>query len=45
MYYSDKILPNSNYVSTHGLFLPSYITIMNKDIDYICKLIKLFFLK
>ena len=42
MYYSDKILVNSNFVSNKGLFLPSYVTLKNNQIDYICNLIKLF---
>ena len=42
IYYSNEILPNSNYVCSRGLFLPSYITINDEDILQICKLIKLF---
>jgi perosamine synthetase len=41
MYYSDDILPNSNYVCTRGLFLPSHITLTNNEIKYICKIIKI----
>ena len=40
MYYSDDILPNSNYVSTKGLFLPSYITLTNDEILYTCRILK-----
>tara|TARA_B100001758_G_scaffold2877_1_gene2341 strand:+ start:6878 stop:8731 length:1854 start_codon:yes stop_codon:yes gene_type:complete len=40
IYYSNDIFPNSNYVCKHGLFLPSYITLTNNDILYICKIIK-----
>ena len=40
MYYSDTILPNSNYVCTKGLFLPSYITLTNEEILYICRIIR-----
>tara|TARA_A100001015_G_scaffold251215_1_gene290091 strand:- start:30 stop:1913 length:1884 start_codon:yes stop_codon:yes gene_type:complete len=42
MYYSDETLINSNFVSNKGLFLPSYITISNEQIDYICNIINLF---
>lgn len=42
MYYSEETLINSNYVSTKGLFLPSYITLTNNQIDYICNIIKSF---
>ena len=37
IYYTDNTLPNSNYVCTKGLFLPSYITLTNDEILYICK--------
>jgi perosamine synthetase len=39
IYYSDKILPNSDYVSKHGLFLPSFITLTDVQILYICKIL------
>jgi len=42
MYYSTEIFKNSHYVSEHGLFLPSFITITDNDIHQICKLIKLY---
>ena len=42
MYYSKKVLLNSNYICSKGLFLPSYITIKNEDILQICKLINFF---
>ena len=42
MYYVENTFKNSNYISTKGLFLPSYITIKDDDIKHICKLIKLF---
>ena len=42
MYYSNEILVNSNFVSSKGLFLPSYVTLKSSQIDYICNLIKLF---
>ena len=43
IYHSDIILQNSNYVSNHGLFLPSYITLTDDDILFICKIIKVFY--
>ena len=42
IYYSDEVMKNSNYVCNKGLFLPSYITLTNDEILYICKLIILF---
>ena len=45
MYYSEETLISSNYVSTKGLFLPSYVTLKSSQIDYICNLIKLFLLQ
>jgi perosamine synthetase len=42
MYYSDTILPNSNYVSRKGLYLPSYVTLTDQQIRHICNLIKTF---
>ena len=42
VYYSDEVLKNSNYVCNNGLFLPSYITLSDNEIIYICKLIGLF---
>jgi len=44
IYNSDIILKNSNYACNNGLFLPSYITLNNDDILYICKLIKIYYL-
>ncbi len=41
IYYSDKILPNSNYICNNGLFLPSYITLTDEQILYICKILKI----
>jgi len=43
MYYNEEIFLHSQYVSEHGLFLPSYITIKNKEILQICKLINFFY--
>jgi len=45
MYYNKDIFENSNYVSSKGLFLPSYITIKNDDIKQICKLIIFYYNK
>ena len=45
MYYNKDIFVNSQYVSNNGLFLPSYITLEDKDILQICKLIKIFYIK
>ena len=42
MYYDESIFPNSNKVSTKGLYLPSYVTLSNEQIVYICNLIKTF---
>lgn len=42
MYYSDFILPNSNYVSNNGLYLPSYVTLTDQQIKHICNLIRSF---
>ena len=42
MYYEDSILPNSNYVSNNGLYLPSYVTLTNEQIIHICNLIRAF---
>ena len=43
VYYVEDVFENSEYVSKNGLFLPSYITIEDRDIQQICKLIKLFY--
>jgi perosamine synthetase len=42
MYYDHIIFPNSNKVSTKGLYLPSYVTLSNEQILHICNLIKTF---
>ena len=42
MYYDDIVFPNSNKVSTKGLYLPSYVTLSNEQILHICNLIKTF---
>jgi perosamine synthetase len=43
MYYNDIIHINSNYVSKYGLFLPTHILLTNNEINYISKLINLFY--
>ena len=43
VYLDDRNLKNSEYVSNKGLFLPSFITITNEQIIYICNIIKLFY--
>lgn len=42
MYYSDTIFPVSNYISEHGLFLPTHTLLTDTEIHYICDVIKLF---
>ncbi|GAF90500.1 unnamed protein product, partial [marine sediment metagenome] len=32
--------PNSDYISQHGLWLPSYINLEDGTIDYICRKIQ-----
>ena len=43
IYHSNIFLQNSNYVCNNGLFLPSYITLTDDDILFICKIIKVFY--
>lgn len=43
IYYSVINMPNSNYVCKNGLFLPSYITLTDDDILFVCKIIKVFY--
>ena len=43
VYYEDTTLKNSHYICNNGLFLPSYITLKDEDIYFICKLIKMFY--
>ena len=43
MYYSDKILPVSNYISTSGLFLPTHTLLTDTEIHYICDIITVFY--
>ena len=42
--YSDGVShPTTEYVSAHGLFLPSYLTLSDECIIYVCSIIRLFF--
>jgi perosamine synthetase len=43
VYYQDYTFNNSHYICNNGLFLPSYITLKDEDIYFICKLIKLYY--
>lgn len=45
IYYDDNTLKNSNYICNNGLFVPSYITLNDEDIYFICNLIKVFYNK
>lgn len=45
MYFNDMKYPNSEYISEKGLFLPSHTLLTDDDIQYICKIIKLWYLK
>ena len=44
VYYNNEHLKNSAEVSNCCLFLPSYITLTDAEINYICKIIKIFIL-
>lgn len=35
-------LPNANYISEHGLFLPTHMDLKDSEIKYICDIIKCF---
>jgi perosamine synthetase len=37
-------LPNSKYISNHGLFLPSHTLLTDHQIKYICEIIKLYYI-
>ena len=43
MYKDDILHIHSNYVSTHGIFLPTHMLLSNDQIIYICRLIKFFY--
>ena len=42
MYYDDYTMEVSNYVSKNGLFLPTHVTLTDREILHICNLINLF---
>jgi len=42
MYYSENKLPNTEKCCRRGLFLPSYVTLSDSEITYICNIISLF---
>ena len=42
IYYSEHVYKNSKLICNNGLFMPSHIKLTNKEIKYICKIIKLF---
>ena len=42
IYNNNKNYKNSNFICNHGLFLPSYVTITDTEILYICKLLNLY---
>ena len=39
--FKEDECPNANYIMDNGLYLPSGNTITNKEIDFICKNIKM----
>jgi perosamine synthetase len=43
MHLNNDILENSNYISMHGLFLPSHTLLTDHEIKYICEIIKLYY--
>lgn len=44
VYETNKLFPNTNFVSTKGLYLPCYVTLKDSEIQYICDVIKSFVL-
>jgi dTDP-4-amino-4,6-dideoxygalactose transaminase len=44
MYLNQEELPNSKYISNHGLFLPSHTLLADHQIKYICEIIKLYYI-
>jgi perosamine synthetase len=44
MYYSEQTLPVSHYISKNGLFLPTHTLLSNAEINYICDIIKVFYI-
>jgi len=43
MHLNSDILENSNYISMHGLFLPSHTLLTDHEVKYICEIIKLYY--
>lgn len=43
MHLNNDNLENSNYISMHGLFLPSHTLLSDHEIKYICEIIKLYY--
>jgi perosamine synthetase len=43
MYYSDDTFPNSEWVSNTGLFLPSHLLLTDREIKYICDIIRVYY--
>lgn len=43
MYYNNNEYINSKYISDKGLFLPSHTLLEDKQINYICDIIKVFY--
>lgn len=43
MYYEETIFKNSKYISENGLFLPSHTLLTDKEIVFVCDLIKVFY--
>ena len=37
--FDNSKYPNSKYLSRHGFYLPSYLKLKNKEIDYICSVV------
>ena len=37
--FDNSKYPNSKYLSRRGFYLPSYLKLQNKEIDYICGIV------
>jgi len=37
--FDNSKYPNSKYLSRRGFYLPSYLKLKNKEIDYICSIV------
>lgn len=44
MYFDESVMKNTYDVSTKGLYLPCYVTLTDKEINYVCNVIKSFVL-